>query len=444
MKKIMKITITGIFISVAFGFIWHIGYSQNIIQVQEMQSSFMGSILATSDADMLATAYADGILNKVNGIEDSLSLVKVLNGKPLVVSQKSVSNSVISWPSIIAWNSNARLAYIAETRGVFEKHEQVVDDVWKDLPQGRKVSVVDYNDPEDPKLIQSIDVGENIQGVSINACSDLLVSGTTEPGKEIMIATLEQGKITSRFYFSNPDIKRIKDNNSGIRTIEFHPTKNIIAVNLNNTHLVFYRINKKSSLINVEQIGEPIEVAKRWSVGNWHPSGNFFILTDVAWGNGTMGAIFNGKGKLVSVNFNSNGNHKIVSTTKVGLSPEGFDISRDGKYAVVANMRRTYGPKKMWFVPARKNASLSLVKIDGDSGVLTTLGKEYLFEGALPEDAIFDLESNSIAVAVYQKQDEEFPKQGWIDFWELKNDQLVKTSCRIYVTRGVHNLLLIE
>jgi DNA-binding beta-propeller fold protein YncE len=187
-----------------------------------------------------------------------------------------------------------------------------------------------------------------------------------------------------------------------------------------------------------------MEVAKRWSVGNWHPSGNFFILTDVAWGNGTMGAIFNGKGKLISINFNSNGNHKIVSTTKVGLSPEGFDISRDGKYAVVANMRRTYGPKKMWFVPARKNASLSLVKIDKDSGVLTTLGKEYLFEGALPEDAIFDLESNSIAVAVYQKQDEEFPKQGWIDFWELKNDQLVKTGCRIHLTRGVHNLLLIE
>ncbi|RQH07312.1 lactonase family protein, partial [Okeania hirsuta] len=147
---------------------------------------------------------------------------------------------------------------------------------------------------------------------------------------------------------------------------------------------------------------------------------------------------------LVSIKFNPSGDHDIISKTKVGLSPEGFDLSPDGNYAIVANMRRTYGPKAFWFVPARTGASLSLVKVDPETGMLKTLGKEYLFEGVLPEDAIFDTESNSIAVAVYHEQDELFPTHGWLDLWELKDEQLVKTAEKLPLTRGVHNLLLIE
>ena len=162
------------------------------------------------------------------------------------------------------------------------------------------------------------------------------------------------------------------------------------------------------------------------------------------WGNG-LGQITHGKGKLISVGFDKDGNHKIIDREKVGLSPEGFDISPDGNYAITVNMRRTWAPKKgFWFVPARKRSSLSLVKINAETGELTKLGKDYGFEGALPEDAVFDRESNSIAVAIYQDRNEEFPKEGWIDFWELKDDQLINTGKPVKVTRGVHNLLLIQ
>lgn len=82
-----------------------------------------------------------------------------------------------------------------------------------------------------------------------------------------------------------------------------------------------------------------------WSVGNWAPNGKYFILSDVNWGNSSMGAILNGKGKLVSVAFNKNGEHKIILKVKVGVSPEGFDVSPDGKCAIVSNMLRTYAPK---------------------------------------------------------------------------------------------------
>ena len=424
--------------------IWHLSTPNAIAQSENLNSDFSGSILAISDADMIATAYANGKINKVKGIEDSLALISFSGNRPYIKSSIHASNSVISWPSILAWNPLKQYAYVAETRGVYQGENQQLKDVWKDFPNGTQISVFDYSDRQNPRLVQNKKIGENIQGVSLNHDRSLLVAGSTEKGKEIIVARLDEGLISEPFYFSNDEIEEKETNNSGIRTIEFHPTENIIAANLNNTHLVFYRVLDKDGSLTIEQIGSSIKVGKHWSVGNWHPSGRFFITTDVAWGDGSLGAIFNKKGKLVSTKFDHQGAHKILSEAKVGLSPEGFDISPDGKYAIVANMRRTYGPKAFWFVPGRKNSSLSLVKINLETGDLKTVGKQYGFEGALPEDAIFDLESNTIAVAVYHKQDEAFPQQGWLDFWELKEDRLIKTTQHIHLTRGVHNLLLIE
>lgn len=444
MKSIMKITGLTLTIMVITIMIWHSDQGQPLAKPSDFPVSFTGNLLAASDADMVATAYADGKLDRIKSIQDTLSVIAINDGIPIVNSRQFVSNSVISWPSIIAWNKAHQLAYVAETRGVFTDDRQEVKDVFQDFPHGKVISVIDYSDQLNPKVVQQTPVGENIQGVSINHDASLLVAGSTEQGREIIVAELENGLIKQRHYFTSDEIKPVHTNNSGIRTIEFHPSENIIAANLNNTRLVFYRIAKGRNGLDLQPVGKSIQVAKNWSVGNWHPNGKHFILTDVAWGKGALGAIFNGKGSLVSVEMNPNGNHEIVSKTKVGLSPEGFDLSPDGQYAIVANMRRTYGPTAFWFVPARKNASLSLVKIDGTSGKLETLGKPYGFEGALPEDAIFDKESNSIAVAVYHQQDLASPTQGWIDFWELENDQLIYTGQKAHVTRGVHNLLLID
>ena len=46
--------------------------------------------------------------------------------------------------------------------------------------------------------------------------------------------------------------------------------------------------------------------------------------------------------------------------------------------------------------------------------------------------------ANSIAVAVYQNRNEEYPTEGWIDFWELKNEKLLYSGEQLKVTRGVH------
>ncbi|MEM6632029.1 MAG: hypothetical protein AAF694_20300 [Bacteroidota bacterium] len=443
MRKLGKIGTLIVGVMVLLTGIWHALSAQSLVEPQPISSTFSGSILAASDADMIATAYANGVLNKVEGIEDTLSYLHIENGTPVIDSRVHASNSVISWPAIVEWYQPKKYAYVAETRGIYAAEPNKMQDVFSDFPDGQRITVVDYQDARKPIVVQDTFVGKNLQSVSMNHAGTLLAAGTTEQGKELMIATLREGLIDKLFYFTESKIDPTGSQDRGVRTVEFHPNKNILGVNLNGTGVAFYKVIVSESDIQIARLGNTLTVGKKLSVGNWHPSGEYFLISDVAWGNGALGYIFNGKGKLLSVKFEEAGVHSLVSSVKVGLSPEGFDISPDGTYAIAVNMRRTFGPRQFWFIPGRTKSSLSLVKIDPQNGQLERVGKQYGFEGALPEDAVFDLESNSIAVAVYQEQDIDHPRQGWIDFWEIREEQLVKTQTRVWVTRGVHNLLLI-
>ena len=117
-------------------------------------SSFTGDILAISDADMIATAYANGITNKVAGLEDSLMHISVRNNLPTINSRVHATNSVISWPAILAWNPAYQYAYVAETRGKIKAGTDKMNDVFSDFPSGKKISVFDYQDPSKPLLLQ--------------------------------------------------------------------------------------------------------------------------------------------------------------------------------------------------------------------------------------------------------------------------------------------------
>ncbi len=403
----------------------------------QVQAQFEGSFLTLSDADQIGTAYADGIVNKIKGIEDSLCVVSIREGKALVHQSTSVSNSVISWPSVMDVSPDGRWAYVAETRGAFPDAREKVEDVYSDTPDGRWLSVVDLQSGE---IVQKKDLGKNLCSASLNARGDLLVSGSAEPGKELVLAQIENGLITQVHTFPGwvED-----DDREGVRMVIFHPEQDIIAVNNDNRRLSFFSVQKKAGKLRLTRLGLPLEVAKKWSVGIWHPQGNYFILSDVAWGNNSTGFVLNSRGKLISVAYDPGGQHRIVSQVKVGLSPEGFDLSPDGKWAIVVNMRRTYLPKGFPYAlfSARGESSLSLVQVDPENGQLQVKGKEYGFEGELPEDAIFDHHSKGIAVAIYNKRYESLPRQGFVEIWQRQGEKLVRTGLKIPVTRGVHNLL---
>jgi len=75
------------------------------------------ALLVASDADMVATAYADAKPDRVAGIEDTLTAITLpLDPERPTVSSIQVSNSVMSWPQIIAVSPNGNYAYVAEVR----------------------------------------------------------------------------------------------------------------------------------------------------------------------------------------------------------------------------------------------------------------------------------------------------------------------------------------
>ncbi|MDX2302753.1 MAG: hypothetical protein NW226_08125 [Microscillaceae bacterium] len=412
---------------------------------KDRKITFKGTLLVASDADQIGTAYADGIINKVKGIEDSLTILQWNEAGKILKSQLHVSNSVVSWPSVVAHSPDKKYAYIVETRGIYKGENQKMKNVWADMPKGTLVTVVDISSPQNPQITQQIPISTNPKTTSVNQKGDLLLVASQEKGKEIVLATLKAGLVDKIYTFPIAGLSR-KGSNGGVNAAEFHPSLDRIAVIKDNQNVAFYQVKRQNEVITIEQIGNEITVGKVISVGNFTPDGRFFVVADVGWGDSSLGNVFNGNGYLVSILLDEKGKHQLVNKAKVGLSPEGFDIAPDGDWAVAVNMRRTYLPKGFPYLlfAARKLSSLSLVKIDKQSGNLQTISNEYGFEGELPEDAVFDADGKTIAVTIYNQRFEAFPKQGYVEFWALEGEKLTRTALRVPLTRGCHNLKLVK
>jgi hypothetical protein len=447
LKKIFQFLLLPIFTFIFIWYAWNHAWAQipNTPIAKDAKVKFKGTLLVASDADQIGTAYADGIINKVKGIEDSLTVLNWNEEGKILKSQIHISNSVVSWPSIVAHSPDKKFAYIVETRGVYQGNQQKMKNVWTDMPAGKIVSVVDITHPEQPKLVQTQVLALNPKTASVNQKGDLLLIATQEKGKEIILCTLKEGLIDQVFSFPIAGLER-KGTNGGVNSAEFHPQLDAFAVIKDNRSVEFYQIKRNGETLQIEAIGQAIEGGQVLSVGNFTPNGKFFIVADVGWGDTSMGNVFNSAGYLVSIRFDEKGNHQLINQAKVGLSPEGFDIAPNGEWAIAVNMRRTYLPKGLPYAlfSARKLSSLSLVKIDKASGKLQTIGKEYGFEGELPEDGVFDTDSKTIAVTIYNNRFEEFPKQGYIEFWQLEGDKLIRTDLHVPLTRGCHNLKLVK
>ena len=100
--------------------------------------TFMGDkLLIASDADMVATAYADAKLDRVAGVEDTLTVIDLpLNSNNPNISSLQVSNSVMSWPQIIATSPDGKWAYIVEVRSRPEDGIQELETI-DDMPEGK-------------------------------------------------------------------------------------------------------------------------------------------------------------------------------------------------------------------------------------------------------------------------------------------------------------------
>ena len=409
------------------------------------------ALLIASDADMVATAYGDGKLDRVAGIEDTLTVIDLpLNQKQPQISQLQVSNSVMSWPQIIAISPDGTKAYVVEVRSRPADGIQEFASI-EEMPEGRKLTVVDISNPAKPQIIESVDVGRNPEHISISPDGRFLAVNLEEKERELLIVQLQpNGKLGKRFYFPITNTDSPEDN----QTVVWHPSGEFLAINQNSdTQVGFYQVETDAkNEVTAKPYGEPIEVGNHLSNGRFSADGKFFLVPDLkwrTWGNFRQGNyLMNPKGEMIAIRFEPSEGKlpEIVSRAEVGLSPEGFALSPDNSLIATVNMRRTYLPFN--FPPVWRGkpySSLSLVQFDRNSGKLTAL-EEYGFEGLLPEQATFDADGKSLAVVIYNYR-EQSPKTGAVEFWNVvggSKPSLERTGFKIDVVRGAHDITIVR
>jgi len=403
-------------------------------------NSFDGNKLLTlSDADMVGTAYANGVLMQVPNDRDTLSIIDLpIDFEQSDINEIYVSNSVTSWPQVLAISPDGERAYIVETAAEIDDNRTVYENIQTNPPAGRILTVVDLESDQ----TQTYDVVDNPIHVSIHPEELFVAIGSKEPNKQLAllpITTLDDPDTYQYF----PIFDRSGNPAQEITSVSWHPSGEYLAVGINRRELAFFEVTMTNEYqIDLQQIGEQLVLGNTISYGQFTVDGNHYLTTEINWGAlpGQLGYVFNPRGEIIAVRFDDTGNHRVTSRVEVGQSPEGFAVSPHGNLIVTVDMRRTYLPDELTFIPGTDLNSLTLLTFDNTTGELTWID-DYGFEGVLPEHVAFDADGDALAVTIYNERENPM-NPGYIEFWNVNQTnempQLERTGMRISVVRGSH------
>ncbi|MBC8006905.1 MAG: beta-propeller fold lactonase family protein [Prolixibacteraceae bacterium] len=402
------------------------------------------ALVAISDADMLASAYVDGILGPREG-RDALSVVHLdADSSRTQAYSVEVSNSVAGPPSAVATTADGRFAFVVET---FRQRSEGAT-TFRDLQPGSRLSVIDLNDLRAPGHIHSLEVGTRPTSVSVNPAGDLVaVALHPVDGRQLALIPFDNGRLSKPTYTGLPGVPKELESPH----VEWHPSGRFIAVTVfGRNEIVFYAVQRDTDKISIQPWGKPVQVGKYPMMGRFTPDGRYFVNVNLYWGRDVEGFWITAPRGDVTVtrfdNINDEPAHRVVSRAETGVSPEGIAISPDGRFVVTTNLERSYLPytdvRITWY------SSLTLLSLDLETGRIRSHG-ESLYDGILPEAAAFDASGRYIAVANFDHFDDS-TKGGSIDFWRIVDDltsngpKLVRTTHTVPVARGPHSMVLIR
>jgi 6-phosphogluconolactonase (cycloisomerase 2 family) len=414
----------------------------------ELAGSFEGRFLAVSDADMAATAYADGKLEPFDGASDNLTLFA--DGAP--VASVTAPNSVISWPQIVDVNGDGRRAYVIETFGSLpsgSSETKQVKDVNTAFPEGRTLRVFSLAADSLREIARRDDIGAKPQSVQVSADGRFLVIAAESEGAELTVVPLDTDGLPDapRFIALDPPYQE-SDAEPRIRTLHLSPDNRTLAVNVSNARIQFYNLVPDADGLpeRADPIGKPLNVGVRLAVGRWTPDGRFFLITDVNSYESSFAMLTQRGGQVHVIAPPVNGRAgRLIDSARVGRFAEGLELSDDGKMIASIAMERTYLPEisvlEVW--PRRRTYLLTLLSLDPDTGELTELDR-IRAAGVLPEDVIFDETGRNLAVAVFHRRKGPDRQRGFIDFFSISPDGNLRAQGRTQaVMRGPHDLVRI-
>ncbi|MEM7737300.1 MAG: hypothetical protein AAF267_16080 [Deinococcota bacterium] len=406
-------------------------------------------LLVLADADMAATAYADGLLYPMEGEQDALIVLSDLTADNPTRIQAEASNTVMGWPGATTVSADGTLAYVTAGRGMVDDIEQV-SSVREGMPITRTLTTIDLVTGD---VLSEVDVCVEPMSVDIASTGTWLLIACRDIDNELTIVPLIDGLPGDVRAFdlevSSPPQR--PDATPGATYSVIHPSGQAAGVILNDTAVTLARFELDANGIPISVVAETPELyTDRWlSVARWTRSGNHLLVADVAWGPRPTDAVLNGNGAILSLALSPEDEARgLISEATVSKSPEAFEMNRTGDLLAVVNMERTYLPGgPLSLVPARGASSLSLVGVDDATGILTTYGEPVGFRGVLPEDAVFDADGDQIAVVIYQ--DHDAPRSnGWLSFFDVDRSgvepTLTLTDRQIDLPRGAHDLAIVD
>ena len=341
--------------------------------------------------DEKVTWDADGKGVNLPPGKDTVSVIDIGTDPlaPRILANLPLMNSIFGPPVNLAITPDEGLALVANSM------DWVKDGAgWKAVPDN-KLYVIDLT-ASPPKLIDTVTVGKQPSGMSINRAGNLAlianradnsVSVLRIAGKKVtLIDTVAIGEQVAHVVFT-PDGKRA---------------------------LAGKFPNHKVALLEVA--GEKVTYTKQdIPVGLWPynldvtPDGKLAITAD----NGNAGAADGHVDTVTVIDLEANP-ARVIDKVVIGDGPEGFAISPTGKLAVALLLKGTNAAKTAWFY--NRNATVVALKIDGKK---VTRTNEVEVRG-LPEGVVFSNDGRYIYVGNFMDSD--------ISILRVDGDQIVNTG----------------
>jgi len=311
---------------------------------------------------------------------------------PKIIATLPLMNTIFGPPTNLQITPDGKLALVANSM------DYVADGAtWKAVPDN-KLYVIDLT-ANPPKLIDTVIVGKQPSGLSINRAGDLaLIANRADNSLSVvkisgqsvkLVDTVPMGEMVSHVAIA-PDGKRA------------------IAAKFP---------GHKVALLDID--GEKVTYNKQdMPVGQWPynlditPDGKLALTAD----NGGAGSA-DGNVDTVSVIDLEAKPPRVIDKVVVGDGPEGFAISPTGKLAVAVLLRGSNADKKAFFY--NRNSTVVALKIDGKK---VTKTNEVEVRG-LAEGAVFSDDGKYLYVGNFLDSD--------VSILRVDGDQLVDTGKRL-------------
>jgi DNA-binding beta-propeller fold protein YncE len=322
--------------------------------------------------------------------KDTVSIVDIADRlNPRIIVNLPLMNTIVGPPTNLAITPDQKLALVANSLDVVKDGAG-----WKSQPDD-KLYVIDL-EANPPRLIDTITVGKQPSGMSINRAGNLA-----------LIANRADNSI-SVLKISGKSVKLLENVPIGehVANVAISPDgKRALAAKFPGHKVAMLDIDGDKVTYNKQDMPTGL-----WPYNlGFTPDGTLAITAD----NGNAGSA-DGHVDTVTVIDMEATPPRVIDKVVVGDAPEGFAISPTGKFAVAVLLRGTNAAKTSWFY--HRNALVVGLRIDGKK---VTRTNEVEVRG-LPEGVVFSGDGNYLYVGNFLDSD--------VSILRVDGDQLVNTG----------------